>query len=218
MIDEFLNSAQSEYDSLKAHCDFIERENRALTKEIEMSKNNKGKLLSSLLGDLEENDNPLKIVKTIQILIPSKKKTSSSSGSSIVRGIKKDFDFLGLKVNETIVQSLEDTYYNTNNNLIFTERIDYIDENKKPINCILLITQSFLYMFNKVTYEKCFSVPLISLQTINASTNNNIISLTFLTGEIVIFEIFRVLEFVNFFNYMNALEKANNYSINIKLY
>ena len=36
MIDEFLNSAQSEYDSLKAHCDFIERENRALTKEIEM--------------------------------------------------------------------------------------------------------------------------------------------------------------------------------------
>ena len=36
MIDEFLNSAQSEYDSLKAHCDFIERENRALKKEIEM--------------------------------------------------------------------------------------------------------------------------------------------------------------------------------------
>ena len=196
----------------------LQSTNELLTKEIEMSKNNKGKILSSLLGDLEENDNPLKIVKTIQILIPSKKKTSSSSGSSIVRGIKKDFDFLGLKVNETIVQSLEDTYYNTNNNLIFTERIDYIDENKKPINCILLITQSFLYMFNKVTYEKCFSVPLISLQTINASTNNNIISLTFLTGEIVIFESFRVLEFVNFFNYMNALEKANNYSININNY
>ena len=195
----------------------LQSANELLTKDIEMSKNNKGKLLSSLLGDLEENDNPLKIVKNIQVLIPSKKKTSSS-GSNIVRGIKKDFDFLGLKVNETIVQSLEDTYYNTNNNLIFTERIDYIDENKKPINCILLITQSFLYMFNKVTYEKCFSVPLISLQTINASTNNNIISLTFLTGEIVIFEIFRVLEFVNFFNYMNALEKANNYSININNY
>lgn len=30
MIDEFLNAAQSEYDSLKAHCGFVEEEHRKL--------------------------------------------------------------------------------------------------------------------------------------------------------------------------------------------
>ena len=82
-------------------------------------------------------------------------------------------------------------------------------------DCILFITQTFLYLLNKNTFKKCFSISIILLKTINASTDNNIISLIFDTGEIVIFEIFRVFEFINFFKTMNAIERGNNYAINV---
>ena len=218
ILEKELNEMKILNSTYSQKINTLQSANELLLKDAEMIKSNKGKLLSSLISDIDDGDNLYKIIKNIQILIPSKKKQQIQSSNILSEETKKDFDFLGLKMNESIIQSLDDNYYNTNTNLIFSERIDYIDENKKPINCILLVTQSFLYMFNKSTYEKCFSVPLVDLETINASTNNNLISLTFLSGDIVIFEIFRVLEFINFFNYMNTLEKARNYSININNY
>ena len=196
----------------------LQSANELLLKDLEMSKSNKGKLLSSILSDLDEDNNKgFQMIKNVQIYVPGQKlKVPIHSIKEPEK--RKNFDFLGMKMTEEIIQNLDDNYYNTNSNLIFTEKINYIDEKKASIQCILVITESFMYMFNKSTLDKCFSIPLVYLQTINASTNNNLISLTFHTGEIIIFEIFRVLEFINFFQTINANEKANNYSININNY
>lgn len=181
-----------------------------LNKDIEMYKPNKLNALSSLI---QEDEEPRKrkgklISNPISLFIQGKKVPKK------VEPKRVSFDYLCLKFDEVIISCLDDQYYKPSN-LVFTERINFMDESKKFIPCILFISQSFMYILNKETYEKCFSAPLIYLTTINASTNNNLISLSFFTGEILIFEIFRVLEFINFFKALNAYEKGNNYSINI---
>jgi hypothetical protein len=118
-------------------------------------------------------------------------------------------------MNEEIIKELDDDYYNTTSSLIFSEKIKYIDENKKSFECILLITQSYMYIFNINTLDKCDSHSLTNLININASTKNNYITLHFDDGDIIIIEIFRVLEFINFFKILNARQKSNICSINV---
>ena len=196
-------------------------------KDIEVYKNNKGKLLSSLLGnefdESEKEDSSKHIykeVKAISLYIEGKAQkhnlsNSTTTPSSPNDGCKYDFDFLSIKMNEEIIKELDDDYYNTTSSLIFSEKIKYIDENKKSFECILLITQSYMYIFNINTLDKCDSHSLTNLTTINASTKNNYITLHFDDGDIMIIEIFRVLEFINFFKILNVQEKSNNYSINV---
>ena len=72
--------------------------------------------------------------------------------------------------------------------------------------------------FNNETHEKCFSIKISELLTVNASTINNIISMSFLSGDIIIFELFRVLEFISFLKSLNIYQKINKYNINVSEY
>ena len=174
-----------------------------------------------LKGDDENNNNNINNKNNNNILIkqnisPIFIKYSYRKDSKPKKNFKKlNFDFQGLKKEEIIIRNLEDEYYNPNDGFVFSEMIKYIDPENDETDCILFITQTFLYLLNKNTFKKCFSISIILLKIINASTDNNIISLIFDTGEILIFEIFRVFEFINFFKTMNAIERGNNYAINV---
>jgi len=122
---------------------------------------------------------------------------------------KVNFDFLCLRIDERIIQNLEDDYYNPKLNTVFTELIKYIDNNNTILECIIFINENYLYLFNKETMEKAFSIPLIYLSIVNISTTNNTITLIFDSGENIVFEIFRILELINFFKTLNSLDKTN---------
>ena len=210
------------FSTLKLQNDNLIENNEQLKRDLEIEKLGKSNLLGNLLKDDDENNNNnINNKNNNNILIkqnisPIFIKFSYRKDSKPKKNFKKlNFDFLGLKKEEIIIRNLEDEYYNPNEGFVFSEIIKYIDPENDETDCILFITQTFLYLLNKNTFKKCFSISIILLKTINASTDNNIISLIFDTGEIVIFEIFRVFEFINFFKTMNAIERGNNYAINV---
>ena len=53
-------------------------------------------------------------------------------------------------MDEKIVQNLDDEYYNGTSNLIFSEYINYLDEDKETTECALFITNDYLYLFNNI--------------------------------------------------------------------
>ena len=122
---------------------------------------------------------------------------------------KTNFDFLCLRLDERVIQNLEDDYYNPKSNTVFTELIKYIDEYENNLECIIFINENYLYLFNKDSLEKAFSIPLIYLSTVNISTCNNTVTLIFDSGKSIIIEIFRILELVNFFKTLNSINKTN---------
>ena len=230
-----LSNLKSENNTLKLQNDNLKEQNEDLNRDLDSYKIGKNNLLSSLLKDDEDvnnksnnlinlnlinNNNKNNSNKTIikQNLTPIYIKYSYRKDISKKNIRKENFDYLGLKMEEIILQQLEDDYFNPNSTLCFSELIKYLDQDKNQTECILFITQSFYYFFNTTAYEKCFSIPIKNLKTINASTNNNIISLTFENGEIVIFEIFRILEIIKFFKTLSAIQKEINYTININDY
>ena len=223
-----LSKLKTENNTLKLQNDNLKEQNEDLNRDLDSYKVGKNNLLSSLLKDDEDfnnnnnlnNNNKNNTNKTLikQNLTPIYIKYSYRKDISKNNIRKENFDYLGLKMEEIILQQLEDDYFNPNNTLCFSELIKYLDQDKNQIECILFITQSFYYFFNTSTYEKCFSIQIKNLKTINASTNNNIISLSFENGEIVIFEIFRIFEIIKFFKTLNAIQKEINYSININDY
>ena len=231
---EFSN-LKIENNTIKLQNDRLKEQNEDLNRDLDSYKIGKKNLLSSLLKDDEDfninNNNDLKNINLInknknninnilikQNLTPIYIKNTYRKDISKNNIRKENFDYLGLKMEENILQQLEDDYFNPNGTLCFSELIKYLDQDKKQTECILFITQSFYYFFNTSTYEKCFSIQIKNLRTINASTNNNIISLTFENGEIVIFEIFRILELIKFFKTLNEIQKEIKYTININKY
>ncbi len=188
----------------------LTKENEELQKTID-EKGQQSFLLSSILENNEDNNekNENKKITLIKVNatqvnfkgIPPKK---------IKKEIRNDrnYDFLCWKFDEKIVQSLDDEYYNGTSNLIFSEYINYLDDEKKTMECALFITSNNLYLFNNVMYQKAFSIPIDNLRNVFISTMNNYVSMTFENGEIINFEIFRILELMNFLKSLNALHKT----------
>ena len=194
----------------------LQKENEELQKIIDESKEQKSFFLSNILENNEENENnnanTNKNYKNITFI---KINTSQLNYKGIPpKKIKKDktndrnYDFLCLKIDERIVQNLDDQYYNGTSNLIFSELINYLDEDKEITECILFITNDYLYLFNNISYQQGFSIPIDNLRNVFISTLNNYVSMTFETGEIINFELFRILELMNFLKSLNALHKT----------
>ena len=208
--------------AIKIQNDQLKQENEQLNRDLNDYKLGKSNVLSNLLKDDADFDNKNNNSEKILIkenLSPLFIKFSYRKETIAKKPFKKiNFDFLGLKTENIVIQNLDYEYYNERENLVFSEYIKYIDPEKEQTDCILFITPSFFYLLNKQNYKICFKISIILLKTINASTENNIISLTFDSGNIVIFEIFRVLEFIKFFQTLNAIERGNNYAINVNGY
>ena len=130
--------------------------------------------------------------------------------------VTKKYDYLCIRFIRKITESFEDKQYD--GITVFTESIKYIDDqNQTSDECILLITKEYFYLFNW-NYKKCYSIPLYLLISVKISNSSNYVSLTFKKGEPVIFEIFRVLELVNFFKLIKAQQTSYNYQIKIEPY
>ncbi len=174
----------------------------------------KNTLFNSLLksyNDFSSINNSILIEeKTNTIFIKSSYlKLENNNIQNYHNKIKANFDFLCLRLDERIIQNLEDDYYNPKSNTVFTELIKYIDHNNNILECIIFINENYLYLFNKETMEKAFSIPLIYLTIVNISTTNNTITLIFDSVENIMIEIFRILELINFFKTLNSLNKTN---------
>ena len=174
----------------------------------------KNTLFNSLLksyNDFSSINNSILIEeKTNTIFIKSSYlKLENNNIQNYHNKIKANFDFLCLRLDERIIQNLEDDYYNPKSNTVFTELIKYIDHNNNILECIIFINENYLYLFNKETMEKAFSIPLIYLTIVNISTTNNTITLIFDSIENIMIEIFRILELINFFKTLNSLNKTN---------
>ena len=197
-----------EFLELKSKVLTLENKNSNLTKEnqdlqrlLDESQNKNGIFLNNLL---EENDDEKKYnyieVKNIQFNYKSiiKKKTINL----------RNYDYLCMKMNEKVLQNIEDEYYNASSNLFFSEVINYLDEEKQTTECALFITSEYLYLFNNMTFQKAFAIQLDNLRTIFISTLNNYVSMTFYEGHILNFELFRILDLMNFIKSLNALHKT----------
>ena len=188
------------------------KENEELQKIIDENKEQKSFLLSNILDNNDENENNNNTNKNVTYI---KINTSQLNYKGVQpKKIKKektndrDYDYLCIKFDERIVQNLKDEYYNSTSNLIFSELINYLDEDKEITECILFITNDILYLFNNVTYQIGFHIPIDDLRNVFISTLNNYVSMTFESGEIVNFELFRILELMNFLKSLNALHKT----------
>ena len=177
------------------------KENEDLQKLLEENQNKNGIYLNNLL---EENDDEKKYnfieVKNIQFNFKSKIKKQKIN--------LRNYDYLCMKMNEKVLQNIEDEYYNASSNLFFSEIINYLDEEKQTTECALFITSEYLYLFNNMTFQKAYSIPLDNLRTIFISTLNNYVSMTFYEGNILNFELFRILDLMNFIKSLNALHKT----------
>ena len=216
-IENELYDLKSKFLSLDNKNANLARENEELQKIIDDYKDQKSFLLSNILENNDDNSNnnnienvnnkkKITLIKVISAqfnfkgIQPKKVKKEKTND--------RNYDFLCLRMDERIVQSLDDEYYNGTSNLIFSEFINYLDEDKETTDCILFITNDYLYLFNNITYQKCFSIPIDDLRNVFISTKNNYVSMTFESGQIINFELFRILELTNFLKALNALHKT----------
>ena len=213
-LEDKINDLQNNNNLLIKKYNDLEKDNELLNNDLNQSRMNNSIALDSLLFQDDQNKG-LQIVNPINIIYQTK--PHKKAEKNIIKK-KVNFDYLFIKSDPLITVSLDDEYYNSNSNLIFTEKVNYLDENKEEIPCILFITENYLYLFNNETHEKCFSIKISELLTVNASTINNIISMSFLSGDIIIFELFRVLEFISFLKSLNIYQKINKYNINVSEY
>ena len=182
----------------------LKKENIDLQNTVDEYQNKNAVFLSNLL---EENDEEKKYnyieVKTSQFIYKGviNKKLKKEI-------IMRNYDYLCLKFNEKILQNIEDEYYNANSNLFFSELINYLDEEKQTTECALFITSEYLYFFNNITFDKAFSIQIDELRTVFISPLNNYVSMTFFEGETINFELFRILDLMNFIKSLNALHKT----------
>ena len=219
-LEDYLNKCKD----LKQKYLNLRNTNTELIKNFEDSKKERDeykqkydKLLESMVKKDKEpkifKTNLLAIIKTSQLNI--KKQIIKKPKTNTNQVIKK-YDYLCIRFQRKITESLEDKHYD--GITVFTESIKYIDDqNQKSDECILFITKEYFYLFNW-DYKKCYSIPLINLKSIKISNSSNYVSLTFKKGEPVIFEIFRVLELINFFKLIKAQQKSYNYQIKIEPY
>ena len=207
-MEKNIDDMEKEYNDMKSKVLTLENKNLNLKKEnddfqqlVNEYQNKNALYLDNLLED-NDNNNEEKIIKKIDY-----KKTNVLQFK--YKAISKIYyDFLCLKFEAKVLENIEDETYNGNSNLFFSELIYYLDENKNTIECALFITSEFLYFFNNVTYHKSFAIQLDNLRTVFISQLNNYVSMTFEKGETINFELFRILELIDFIKSINALHKT----------
>ena len=181
------------------------KENEKLQKLVDEYQNKNGVFLNNLLEE-NDDDNEKKYnyiqVKNIQFNL----KSISNKKKKINL---RNYDYLCLKMNQVIIDNIEDEYYNATSNLFFSELINYLDEEKNITECALFITSEFIYLFNNITFHKGFSIHVNELKTVFMSPLNNYVSMTFYDGKILNFELIRILDLINFIKSLNALHKTN---------
>ena len=223
ILENELYDYKSKVLSLENKNSNLVKENEDLQKVVEGNKNKSRPsfLLSAILENNEEESANTANANKNKTLV--KVNTTQVSYKSVPQKIIKkekkndrNYDYLCIKMDDKIIQNLDDEYYNGTSDLMFSELIDYLDEEKEKTECILFITKSFLYLFNNVTYKKCFSIPIDELRNVFISTLNNYVSMTFEEGQIVNFELFRILELMNFLKTLNALHLIKQ-EININM-
>ena len=213
-LEKNIDDMEKEFNEMKSKILTLENKNYNLKKEnddyqklVDEYQNKNAVYLNNLLEENDNNENEEKI----KIKNYKKIKTSQFNyKGKIPKKIKKNifYDFLCLKLDAKILENLEDECYNANSNLIFSELINYLDEEKETEECALFITSDYLYFFNNITYHKAFSIQLDNLRTVFISPLNNYVSMTFETGQTINFELFRILELMDFIKSLNALHKT----------
>ena len=204
-IDKNFYEMKSKLLTLENKIVNLKKENESLQNLINENKNKNGVYLNNLLEDEDEQEKKYNFieVKISQFYykgIVTKKKEKETN--------IRNYDYLCLKMNEKILQNIEDEYYNGSSNLFFSELINYLDEEKQTTECALFITSEYLYFFNNITFQKAFSIQIDELRTVFISPLNNYVSMTFYEGETINFELFRILDLMNFIKSLNALYKT----------
>ena len=216
-----LGEYNQKYFSLKEKYDEAEKDNQLLIKERDEYKNKLDDIIKKKINKEKEykfKSNLLALINTSQIHIKkkiAKKETKRFNMNNYLE--EKTYDFLCLRYEKTIIDSLKDSHYDTFT--VFSESINYVlDQNKKVIQeCILFITMEYFYLYN-TNYKCCFACPLIDLVFVSFSNNNNYLSFIFQRSENVIFETFRILELVNFMRLLKAKRKTLNFAIESESY
>jgi vacuolar-type H+-ATPase subunit I/STV1 len=180
----------------------LKKENEDFQKLVDEYQNKNAVYLSNLLEENDNNENNEKKFNYIEV------KNIQFNYKKIKNDInKRNYDFLCLKLNAQILENLKDKYFNANSNLFFSELINYLDEDKQTTECALFITSEYLYFFNSITFSMGFSIQIDELKTVFISPLNNYVSMTFYEGETINFELFRILDLMNFIKSLNALHK-----------
>ena len=219
-LTEYLDKAKNlkqRYEKLKNTYTELTKTAEDIKKEREEYKNKYDKLLESLVIKDKESkifkSSLLAIIKNTQLTL--KKQVIKKPKVNINQNVKK-YDYLCIRLEQKIINSLEDIHYD--GITVFTESIKFIDQQTESSDeCILFITREYFYLFNW-NYKKCFSIPILLLNMINMTKSSNYVSFIFQRGEIVIIEIFRVLELINFFKLIQAQQKSYKFRINIEPY
>ena len=181
----------------------LKKENEDFQKLVDEYQNKNAVYLSNLLEENDNNENNDKKYNYIEV------KNIQFNYKKIKKDInKRNYDFLCLKLNAQILENLKDKYFNANSNLFFSELINYLDEDKQTTECALFITSEYLYFFNSITFSMGFSIQIDELKTVFISPLNNYVSMTFYEGETINFELFRILDLMNFIKSLNALHKT----------
>ena len=181
----------------------LKKENEDFQKLVDEYQNKNAVYLSNLLEENDNNENNEKKFNYIEV------KNIQFNYKKIKNDInKRNYDFLCLKLNAQILENLKDKYFNANSNLFFSELINYLDEDKQTTECALFITSEYLYFFNSITFSMGFSIQIDELKTVFISPLNNYVSMTFYEGETINFELFRILDLMNFIKSLNALHKT----------
>ena len=215
-LTEYLDKAKNlkqRYEKLKNTYSELAKTAEDIKKERDEYKNKYDKLLESLVIKDKESkifkSTLLAIINTSQLTL--KKQIIKKPKININQNVKI-YDYLCIRLEQKIINNLEDKHYD--GVTVFTESINFIDQQNDNYNeCILFITREYFYLFNK-DYKKCFSIPIYLLNMINITNSSNYVSFAFQRCEIVIIEIFRVLELVNFFKLLQAQQKSYKYKIN----
>ena len=202
-MDKDFYELKSKVLTLENKNSILKKENEDFQKLVDEYQNKNAVYLSNLLEENDNNENNDKKYNYIEV------KNIQFNYKKIKKDInKRNYDFLCLKLNAQILENLKDKYFNANSNLFFSELINYLDEDKQTTECALFITSEYLYFFNSITFSMGFSIQIDELKTVFISPLNNYVSMTFYEGETINFELFRILDLMNFIKSLNALHKT----------
>ena len=187
-------------------------------KERDDYKNKYDKLLENIVEKEKEpkifKNNLLALINTSNLIIKKQIK-------KVVRKTnykeEKSYDYLCLRLERKIISSLKDSMYD--GKTVFTEIIKYIIDERENIvqDCIIFITMEYFYLYN-FNYKCCFASPLVELNLLSISDTSNFVSLQFKRSEKVIFEMFRILELVDFMKLLKARQKFLKFAIDQEPY
>ncbi len=220
-LEEFLNKAKDlkqKYKTLLDKYNETDKMYQLIMKEKDEYKNKYEKLLENIVKKDKEpkifKNNLLASSNASQLIF---KKQIKKENKNIIYQEEKIYDYLCLRLERKIINSLKDSHWD--GKTVFTESIVYIINEQENIsnNCIVFITMEYFYLFN-CEHKCCFASPLTELNLICISNTSNYVSFYFQRSEGIIFEIFRILELVNFMRLIQARQKSLKFSISIEPY